>query len=94
MANRIKISCLGASLAPYSTNNIQVPAILTGQISEYLSFGVEQIQIGYDTTSAIRSAYPLALSVITVKYVQANHFETGTFFVNSTQDQINNAANT
>lgn len=80
-------------MAPYSTNNIGVPQILTGQISEYLSFEVSQTQLGYDTSVSVRSVYPFALSVLTTKYVRANHFETGTFFVALTQDQVNSLAN-
>lgn len=94
MANRIKLLCLGATLAPYSNSNIPVPARMAGQISEELSFGVDQLQIGNDTTTAVRLSFPNALSTITIKYVRANHFETATFFITSTQDQVNDVANT
>lgn len=93
MAQRIKLRCLGSTMAPYTSNNIGIPKILTNSISEDISFTADQLQIGYDTTVAERVTYPLALSRVVIKYVNANHFETVTFYVTVDQDGVNNLAN-
>lgn len=93
MAQRIKLLCLGATLAPYSTINKTAPQLPSGNISEYLSFDVDQLQRNNDTTTAQRATYPSALSSIIIKYVDANHFKSDLYFINQTQDQVNNSAN-
>lgn len=93
MANRIKLTVLGATIAPYSSDGVQVPPILTGVVSEPLSFDVTQIQIGRNTSSDNRALFPFALSWFSVKYVLANHFTTSVFYTDVDQDTVNTLAN-
>lgn len=93
MANRIKLLCLGATLAPYSSSNIKPPQLPSGGVSEYLSFETSQLQRNWDTTAPSRATFPAALSAIVIKFVEANHFQTAVYFINETQDQVNTAAN-
>jgi len=93
MANRISLLCLGGTLAPYSTANIAAPQLPNGGVSEYISFGVDQLQRNYDTTTAQQTAFPFALSGITVKFVDANHFRTAFYFLGQNQTEVNNLAN-
>jgi hypothetical protein len=96
MANRIKLLCLGATQAPYSTSSFNIPGypglppILTGVVSESFSFDVSQMQIGRNISNP---AYPNVASYFTVKYVDSNHFTTATFFTNIDQDHVNLLAN-
>jgi hypothetical protein len=93
MAQRISIRVLGATLAPYSTINGSAPTLLNGGISEDWHLDVSQIQRGVDTSSAQRSSYPLALSSVVVKYVNANHFETKTIFISIDANTLDGLAN-
>lgn len=90
MANRIVLRVLGATLSPYSSST---PILANGAISEDISFDVSQLQGGHDTTAAQRTAFPNALSVISVKYVLANHFKSENIYVTLDSAGVNTAAN-
>ena len=94
MANRIKLIVLGGTLAPYASNNLTPPQFqASGAISEYQSFDVSQLQRNVDCPATITTPYPAALSTISVKYVDRNHFNTNTIYIHHTEDQVNSLAN-
>ena len=96
MANRIKLTVLGATLAPYtSLSGISIgsPTLINGGISEQWSLDISQLQRGVDTTTTQRALYPLALSSVVIKYVNANHFETSTVFITIDSTALNTLAN-
>lgn len=86
MAQRIVLRVLGAGLAPYSSST---PILPNGGISEDISYDVSQLQGGFDTTAAQRTAFPNALSAIYVKYVKANHFQSDLIYVNINAAAVN-----
>lgn len=92
MANRISIIVLGATLAPYSSTG-GAPTLINGGISETWHLDVSQLQRGVDTTASQRSTYPLALSSVVVKYVNANHFETKQVFISVNSATLDGLAN-
>lgn len=93
MAERIALTVLGGTAAPYSSSNPSPPFSTAGAVSEIESFDVSQLQMGKDTTSAQRTAYPAALSSLVVKYVKANHFESRTIYVHIDAAAVNALAN-
>ena len=94
MAQRVQITILGATLAPYSSVNQSAPAFLNGGISEVWHLDKTQFQRGVDTSAAQRSAYPLALSSVVIKYVNANHFETRSVFISIDASTFDGLVNT
>jgi len=93
MAQRVKITVLGATLAPYSSANLTAPIFLNGGLSEDWHVDVSQLQRGVDTSFTQQTTYPLALSSVVIKYVEANHFKTSTVFISvnsATLDVLSN----
>lgn len=90
MAQRIAITVLGATLAPYSTGG---PALVNGGISEVWHIDVSQLQRGVDTTATQRVTYSHALSQVVVKFVNANHFQTQAVYININSSDLDALAN-
>lgn len=93
MAQRIALTVLGGTAAPYSSSNPAPPFGVSTAVSEIESFDVSQLQLGKDTTAAQRALYPAALSSVVVKYVKANHFESRTIYVHIDAAAVNALAN-
>lgn len=93
MAQRVKITILGATLAPYASLNGTAPIFLNGGLSEDWSLDVSQLQRGVDTSAAQRVTYPYALSSLVIKYVNANHFQTSTVFISVDRATLDTLAN-
>lgn len=92
MAQRVKITVLGATLAPYSSTG-GAPILVNGGLSEDWHLDVAQLQRAVDTTPAQRTQYPLALSSVIVKYVNANHFETRQVYISINSTSLDGLAN-
>jgi hypothetical protein len=93
MANRVKLTVLGGTLAPYGSGNA-TPQLVNGGISEDWHFDVSQLQRFVDTSPAQRTTYPNAQSGGYVKYVRANHFQTEYVYINITSVALDILANT
>lgn len=74
MANRVAIPILGGTLAPYSSSAPPPFVFSQNTISETWHLNQEQIQRAVDVPASIQTTYPNAKSLVDIKYVKANHF--------------------